>query len=637
MNTYGIGDANNANRVVRDATRELAECTTAAGRRRQGAGRPEAVLDELSVALVRAVELDSQALSVDSRVRVNFLRQLLRGLHQWVELTRPMVGIDPSLDRIIERGRRQRHEAAVAANLQVHKMARKTIRPEDRLLLLEFDALTFDCDVATLLKRTGVGREELPRARWRTVRNKADKLLAKLDALSDSPDPENLFAAVTGLLVRIYQSSDGGSSRRARRLLDAALARCQGGPAGYVHLALLMLRIHECETVSEEIEFASRIRLLLRESPAPVFSPERAGYMAYIADEVTSAIARFALSDNPAAHRCAVGLARDMSSWFTIPIAEDRVPVAHILIADQHAIVLIEHADDVRVRAFPVDIEPVLALASLSIHPPMDEIYQPRENRQRLSAELSPVLGAIAEYDTIRLNPLRIAAWIPWTALKFDQRPLAEGRNIAWMNPFPPAGRASGDRTVDDQQPVDGTALVLDESLDLQPGTLRAFKNAPNSVTVFSSDDPVSRLTPEVLQQACRGKTGLVFFCHASSDVHDYSLAGIHTGLESARLTLREVAALDLPHVRWAAVIACESGRQNTFLPATSVAHALACAGVDVVVGTLWEIGARTTGPQFLRALRKELDRRPDDLAEAFRSIQRNEPTAMMAFSLIAR
>lgn len=199
---------------------------------------------------------------------MNFLRQLLRGLHQWVELTRPMVGIDRSLDRIIERGRRQRHDAAVAANVQVHKMARRTIRPEDRLLLLEFDALTFDCDVATLLKRTGLGQEELPRARWRKVRNKADMLLAKLDALSDSPDPENLFAAVTGLLVRNYHQSDGGRSRRARRLLDAALARCEEQPAGNVHLGLLMLRLRECETVSEEIEFASRITLLLRDCPA---------------------------------------------------------------------------------------------------------------------------------------------------------------------------------------------------------------------------------------------------------------------------------------------------------------------------------------------------------------------------------
>ncbi|MVU81347.1 CHAT domain-containing protein [Nocardia sp. ET3-3] len=637
MSSYGFGGANNANRVVRDATRELAERTAAASRRRQGAGRPDAVLDELSVALVRAVELDSQALPVDPRVRVNFLRQLLRGLHQWVELTRPMVGIDRSLDLIIERGRRQRHEAAVAANVQVHKMALRTIRPEDRLLLLEFDALTFDCDVATLLKRTGLGQEELPRARWRKVRNKADMLLAKLDALSDSPDPENLFAAVTGLLVRIYHRSDGGRSRRARRLLDAALARCKEQPVGNVHLGLLMLRLRECETVSEEIEFASRITLLLRDSPAPVFSPERAGYMTYIADEITHAIARLAFSDDPAAHRCAAGLARDMSNWFTIPSVEDRIPVAHILIADSHAIVLIEHADDVLVHVFPVAIEPLMALAGLSIHPPVDEIDQPRENRQRLSAELRSVLGVIAEYDTIRLNPLRFAAWIPWTALKFNQRTLAEGRDIAWMNPFPQLVAAPSNYTVDDEQPIGGTALVMDDSLGLHDGTVRAFKNAPNSVTVFSSDDRVSRLTPEVLQRACRGKAGLVFFCHASSDLHDYSLAGIPTGTESSRLTLREVAELDLRHVRWAAVIACESGRPNSFLPATSVAHALACAGVDVVVGTLWEIGARTTGPKFLKALRRELDRRPDDLAGGFRSIQRDDPTAMMAFSLIAR
>lgn len=301
---------------------------------------------------------------------------------------------------------------------------------------------------------------------------------------------------------------------------------------------------------------------------------------------------------------------------------------------------LIEQHGDVNVHSFPVGIDPLMDFAQLSRHPPNDEITEPRKVRRQLSEELQPVLAVLGQYSQIRINPLRFATWIPWTGLKYTGETLGTNRDIAWLNPFPPRPVLDSGRSTSAEQP-EGIVLVVDEATELAAGTVRMFAREPNTVITFDSRDVAKGLTAQQLQEACRDKAGLVMFCHASSDLYDYAKAGICIFADdsgcSTRLTLRELAGLNLHHLLWAVAIACESGRPNTYLPATSVAHALVSAGVSTVVGTLWEITARTTGPRLLNALLTQLNQQPDDLLAAFRTIQRQNPSEMLPLMLVAR
>ncbi|MET8427782.1 CHAT domain-containing protein [Nocardia sp. NPDC004860] len=617
----------------------MAEASAAAGMRRQGAGVPEEILNNLDRVLSRAIEIDRQALVVSARDRVNFLRQLARGIYQWVELTSQRTGFSGSLDAEIRRARRRRFDAMIKIKLQIHRMAKSTIQVEDRLILIEIDTLTLGCDIATALKSTGPGKENLPKRRRRVYFGKADALARKAMALADAHDPERLYPGIVGMLARIFRRCEDRA--RARALIEDGLARCAGQPAGNVHLALWMLLLKESSSRAEELDIARRIVALLEEVPTPVYSVERAGYLTYVIDTLFDTVAGLALSSEAAAHRGAAYLSRRLASWCTTSyVDEDHVPIAHIFIAAGRAIVLIEQHGDVNVHSFPVGIDPLMDFARLSMHPPNDEITGPRNVRRQLSEELQPVLAVLGQYSKIRINPLRFATWIPWTGLKYTGDALGANRDIAWFNPFPPRPVVDSGRSISVEQP-EGMVLVVDEATELAAGIVRVFAREPNAVITFNSRDVAKGLTAEQLQEACRDKVGLVMFCHASSDLYDYAEAGICTFAEdsgcSTRLTLRELAGLNLQHLRWAAAIACESGRPNTYLPATSVAHALVSAGVNTVVGTLWQITARITGPRLLRALLAQLNRQPDDLCAAFRTIQRQNPSEMLPLMLVAR
>lgn len=93
-------------------------------------------------------------------------------------------------------------------------------------------------------------------------------------------------------------------------------------------------------------------------------------------------------------------------------------------------------------------------------------------------------------------------------------------------------------------------------------------------------------------------------------------------GLEDGLLTAAELARLDLSETRLFAMIACETAKGNyeTWVGVSGLRRALAQAGAEAVLGSMWEIPARTSPELYARFRENWLDKgmpKTDALREA--------------------
>ncbi|MFF0225252.1 CHAT domain-containing protein [Streptomyces sp. NPDC004629] len=171
-----------------------------------------------------------------------------------------------------------------------------------------------------------------------------------------------------------------------------------------------------------------------------------------------------------------------------------------------------------------------------------------------------------------------------------------------------------------------GDATVLDRAVSAYTPTLRALEHAraryaraqQGMVVVAIGDAPgakalrsaereageIAALTPATRLTGPQATTGAVraalashasahFACHATSDPDDPS-AG-HLLLHDGPLSVLDVSALDLAHVRLAVLSACETYLGTHRIPdeGLHLVSAFQLAGYPQVVGTLWQVNDR--------------------------------------------
>ncbi|MGW3951622.1 CHAT domain-containing protein [Streptomyces sp. NPDC004752] len=177
--------------------------------------------------------------------------------------------------------------------------------------------------------------------------------------------------------------------------------------------------------------------------------------------------------------------------------------------------------------------------------------------------------------------------------------------------PLHAAGRFPGDTTVLDRAVSAYTPTLralrhararyarADEDLVIvaigdAPGA-KALRSAEREASRIAALTPATRLTgaqatADAVRAALASHASAHFACHATSDPDDPS-AG-HLLLHDGPLSVLDVSALDLSHVRLAVLSACETSLGAHRIPDESLhlVSAFQLAGYPQVVGTLWQV-----------------------------------------------
>ncbi|WP_196054690.1 CHAT domain-containing protein [Nocardia aurantiaca] len=624
----GITDAD-----VHAASKALAAALALARDARVGAGVPDVVLTELSTAIEAGDEftrrLHTEPTRVATEVALLFLTEHSRCALQWVEMSYQIIKMDSARDQIIWRYRHHCREVIVGAKILAGKQASATY-PTRRLALLEFEAMLLGCELALALRNRPPDEGALSGRPGRAIRKRAHRLVSRVNALADVDDPNRVFGwSMVAAARALSVCGEETAAAQAR-----ALAWRDAYRDHHLLMNLLMTELDPALPTPRLLESVRRLDTILLTQPDPMYSPVRAGYVARVRHHYTGVIAALAERPDELSRQGAAQCVRAMTCWWTRQQHPLQDTVCHTFVSGTDVVALIEHRGQVEVVTAPLPRATIRQLLEISLKPPTDEVLIFRPLRETLSASLTPILDALAAHDRVRINSLGFTGWIPWETLKYRGGTLIGARGIARFHPH---HRAIEQREPDPTSPprVERVCIIADRAVELPAAVSKVFRALPVSLMEFDSESDTAALTIEQIRGAARPGTALVLFCHTRSDVFDYARAGIKASASSA-LGLGELSCLDLTATPWAVVVACESGRANTFTPATSVAHALAYAGVATVAGTLWEIAAKTVGPQFLKQLLKALNTDPDDLARAVTTCVSADPTRMMPFSLIS-
>ncbi|MBF6133138.1 CHAT domain-containing protein [Nocardia otitidiscaviarum] len=609
---------------------QLEQARVIAQQSRLGAGHPQDVLDQFAQQVDEGWDhyrqfVKGQRMSVSDELSV--LKQLAKCAAQWNELSYQTAGVFPGRDAALEWRRRRYLDLVVAVKMRAYQISREG-HDEERLYLLEFDAIKLGFEMAVQLKSKPPGLGMLPEKARRRLAPEIDSIIARVSRLSGTNDPYLLYPWILAAVSRVLWVC--GQGEKADALRTDALERA--APDQRLTFDLLLGSLNKGSSAETLISCLRRIDQMLIRMPDPIYSAVRAGYLTRALPGYLRAIAALTEVIEPPALMAAASAARSIADWWTstTELSPD-VTMCHLLIVESRAIALFERNGNVETLAVPVPESVIRQLVDLSIEPPDDEVRRFRPFREELSAVLAPIVSAIAQRDRVRLNPIGAAAWIPWVALKYRGSVLIAAGDIGLYGPCVKNRPRAAEPMISTDR-----VLVIDTSIPGAGRIERQFRQCAYQILAFHSDSDVRPLTVRQLSEAVMSCAELVFFCHGGSDPADFSGAGIRASASTV-INLRDLSAIDMSNVRSAIVVACESGRANPFAPATSIAHALSYAGVRSVACTLWQIAAATVGPQFLDRIVRQSSTGTDNLASIFPMILSRYPTRMMPFSLIAR
>lgn len=158
------------------------------------------------------------------------------------------------------------------------------------------------------------------------------------------------------------------------------------------------------------------------------------------------------------------------------------------------------------------------------------------------------------------------------------------------------------------QSVIDAILRVADGEND---PIVMEFDSSPNGFELSIAD----------LEQSLSSARRVMFFCHMTSFVAQAPRAAVITG-PHGEWGIERLAAHDFGGVREVALIGCASGRPNAFVGDASVAYAVAVAGADEVLYSLWPIHDKLGG-EFAAGLLEAVAqgaRMSEYLAERYRA-----------------
>lgn len=462
-------------------------------------------------------------------------------------------------------------------------------------------------------------------------RNAIDAMVSELNSIRFAPDfatrPPYDRNLLWHSLSRLYEAI--GDEQSVRRALAERRGFTKDDPDARARLLVEMLAFAQGD--DERLALVHDLIALARStSMGQLFSRERVGRLSITRDAFASA-AVSADANSPWA-AALIDDAIDCYRWWLFGAEGTRDNRTVALVSDWSGRGRGKWQKDGNVKILPflLDVEQVakLYVATDRLRPTNHGRF--RDALAFIDSQIAPMLAeALPDIGETRIETLGPIGMLPLLATMVHGEPIGANARISFSHPNPNV-------TANSAEPLPFDLLVVDESIGSEAARVQtAFRRtAPESarVVTFNSTNQSTALSSEVLADVLQSASCAAVFCHVQSNATNASESGVDIGPES-KLTVKQIAILNLRCMSQLAIIGCGSGRSNPFVGDVSVAHAAAMAGAVEVVYSLWPISS-TEGEHFASGLlraRQEGKTAREYLAEQFREDRvRSAPFAVM-------